>query len=93
MNELAAVCVAISGRVQGVNFRAYTHRHAERLGLVGYVRNLPDRSVEVYAEGSKEKLESLLESLRKGPPASRIVSMTTDWLEYTGKYENFGITF
>jgi acylphosphatase len=92
MSELAALHVKISGRVQGVYFRAFTQRHAASLGLAGYVRNLPDRSVEVHAEGGKEALEQLLETVRKGPPGARVDSVELGWFEYTGKYHQFAVT-
>lgn len=57
----------IEGRVQGVWFRATTRQVAEDLGVVGWVRNLPDGRVEVLAEGSAEQLDKLLEFCRKGP--------------------------
>jgi len=62
----------IEGRVQGVGFRYFTRRTANGLGLSGFVRNLPDGSVEAVAAGSRESLEALEEHLRKGPPASRV---------------------
>lgn len=58
--------------VQGVGFRWYVKRRAERLGLKGWVRNLPGGQVEVVAEGSEEALMELEEVLKKGPPAARV---------------------
>lgn len=58
--------------VQGVGFRWYVKRRAERLGLKGWVRNLPGGQVEVVAEGSEEALRELEEVLKKGPPAARV---------------------
>ena len=92
MSEMAALNVKVSGRVQGVYFRAFTQRHAVSLSLVGYVRNLPDRSVEVYAEGDEETLEQLLETVRQGPPGARVDSVELGWLKYTGKYHQFAVT-
>ena len=60
------------GRVQGVGFREWTRRTAERLGLVGSVRNLPDGAVEVQATGSEEGLRRLEEALPRGPLAARV---------------------
>ena len=58
----------ISGRVQGVNFRYFTRQEALRLGLAGWVRNLPDGRVEVVAEGEEEQVERLIGWCRGGPP-------------------------
>ena len=57
----------VRGRVQGVGYRDYTQRAAHALGLTGYVRNLDDGSVEVYAIGASETLSDLASALRKGP--------------------------
>jgi acylphosphatase len=57
----------VRGRVQGVGFRDYAQRMAGALGVTGYVRNLDDGRVEVYAAGSPEKLSDLAAALRKGP--------------------------
>ena len=58
----------IEGRVQGVWFRASTRQVGDEIGVVGWVRNLPDGRVEVLAEGTSEQLDRLLEFCRKGPP-------------------------
>lgn len=57
----------VGGRVQGVGFRYFTQRTAVRLGLTGWVRNLPDGGVEVEAQGSREVLTSFESALRQGP--------------------------
>lgn len=62
----------VVGRVQGVGFRQWTRRTAERLGLWGTVRNLPDGSVEVRARGTPGALAELEGALRKGPLAARV---------------------
>ena len=62
----------VTGRVQGVGFREWTRRTAERIGLVGSVRNRPDGSVEVQAAGSEEALGRLATMLQKGPPLARV---------------------
>jgi len=64
---LAARRYLVRGRVQGVGFRDYTQRVAAGLGLTGYVRNLDDGRVEVYAAGSPDKLSDLAGALHKGP--------------------------
>ncbi|MBC8170329.1 MAG: acylphosphatase, partial [Anaerolineae bacterium] len=62
----------VRGQVQGVSFRWYTQQTALPLGLTGYARNLPDRSVEVVAEGGRIQLEKLLQFLHVGPPTARV---------------------
>jgi len=62
----------IRGRVQGVGFRWFVMREAERLKLGGYVTNLPDGSVEVVSEGPEASLEMLEQHLRRGPSHARV---------------------
>lgn len=66
----AAALVRVSGRVQGVGFRHWTQGRAARLGLRGWVRNLPDGRVELWARGSAEAVEALLAACAEGPPAA-----------------------
>lgn len=62
----------VHGRVQGVGFRWFVWREAERLGLRGKARNLPDGAVEVIAEGPEKALEELERSLGRGPAMARV---------------------
>jgi acylphosphatase len=62
----------VRGRVQGVGFRWFVEREAHTLGIAGWVRNNPDSSVEVLAQGSKEQLAGLRSRLREGPRAARV---------------------
>ena len=94
MSELASVKITVSGRVQGVYFRGFTVRHARELGLTGYARNMPDRkTVEVHAEGERDKLEQLVEHLKVGPPAARVEEIITDWSGHIGSYSDFKIGY
>jgi len=68
--------VIVSGRVQGVWFRDSMRREAERLGLSGWVRNLPDGSVEAAFEGQPDAVENLTEWCHHGPPGARVTSVT-----------------
>ena len=71
---MTAVCYRclVTGRVQGVFFRASTQREAQRLGVSGYAHNLPDGSVEVLACGEPAAVEQLREWLWQGPPGARV---------------------
>lgn len=65
----------VTGRVQGVGFRSWTGRTARALGLAGWVRNLPDGSVELEAQGSAERMDALREALWKGPMFARVTGV------------------
>lgn len=69
--------IRISGRVQGVFFRAATKEKAVALGLKGVVRNEPDGTVYVEAEGEQTDLQPFLDWLKKGPPGARVENLTT----------------
>lgn len=69
---MSGVCFLVSGKVQGVFFRASTRNEALRLGLNGYARNLADGRVEVVAEGRPEALRELEQWLWQGPPAAQV---------------------
>ncbi|MBA3658064.1 MAG: acylphosphatase [Gemmatimonadales bacterium] len=69
---MSAVRFLVSGDVQGVGFRMFVARHADRLALGGYARNLADGRVEVVADGSDEAITTLEARLRDGPPAARV---------------------
>jgi acylphosphatase len=89
MHQLRAV---VHGRVQGVGFRWFVARRAEERGLGGAVRNLPDGSVEVIAEGAREDLEALLGELRSGPPRARVERVDELWSEGPARHRGFGIS-
>ncbi|MBU1248165.1 MAG: acylphosphatase [Proteobacteria bacterium] len=72
MRELHAI---IHGKVQGVFFRAWTRDTAQALGLCGWVRNLPDGSVETVAQGEETTLKRFERSLHQGPPLSRVIEV------------------
>ena len=69
------VHVIVRGRVQGVFFREYTRRRAEALGLNGWVRNLPDRTVEAVVEGEAGSVEAMLAWLHTGSPQSTVTAV------------------
>ncbi len=65
----------ISGRVQGVGYRAFTKRQADSLGLRGWVRNLKSGQVEALAEGSEFSLEEFIKALKEGPQAAGVTEV------------------
>ena len=71
MGEIARH-VRVTGRVQGVFYRAWTQEQADSLGVTGWVRNCPDGRVEAHVEGEESAVERMIEHLRKGPPSARV---------------------
>ncbi|HEY4215893.1 MAG TPA: acylphosphatase [Gemmatimonadaceae bacterium] len=65
----------VRGRVQGVGFRWFVREAAHRLGLAGWVKNLPDGSVEVVADGDDASIESFRASLREGPAGASVTGL------------------
>ena len=82
----------VKGEVQGVGFRFFLIRHAEGLGLRGWVRNRDDGGVELVAEGPRTDLEHLLRSAREGPRMARVTRVDADWSVATGGLDRFDIT-
>ena len=81
----------ISGRVQGVSYRAYTQREAMQLGLTGWVRNCLDGRVELVAEGEEAALQQLIAWCRQGPPAAIVAEVEAQWDADAGAYRAFDI--
>ena len=75
MGELLRKHVYISGRVQGVGFRWYTRAQARALGLVGWVRNLPDGRVETVFQGPRADVDAMEEWCHTGSPSSNVRSV------------------
>lgn len=89
MRRLHAV---VRGYVQGVGFRMFVQRQAQRLNLTGYVCNQWDgSSVEVVAEGEQIALDQLLVQLQRGPRAARVEHVETTWEPATGEFRFFNI--
>ncbi len=81
----------VHGRVQGVHFRAFTAQQAISLNLTGWVRNLPDGSVEAVFEGSHSDLERMLDILRSGPPSAHVTTIDRDWGQASGEFSAFRV--
>lgn len=85
--------VIITGRVQGVYFRGHTRREAQKYGVNGWVRNLPDGRVEAIFEGEKEDVDRTIESIKMGPPHAKVTDLDLEWLNYDSKFDDFTIRY
>ncbi len=85
------VHLVISGRVQGVWFRASTRRAADEFGVRGWVRNLADGRVEAIAEGDRASLEQLVKWAWQGPPAARVEAVLCRWRPAEGSFTDFSV--
>ncbi len=84
-------CIIISGKVQGVYYRAYTKIHAEKMNVNGYAKNLPDGRVEIVAEGDEFDVLSFIQFIRSGPPSAIIESFDVEWQKAKGEFKDFRI--
>lgn len=91
-DEKIRYAIKVTGRVQGVGFRYSTLNEAKKLGLTGYVKNMPDGSVEIEAEGSKDQLDAFVEWCRGEPGPSYVDSVTVDTLSPSG-YDEFRVKY
>ena len=89
---MIAVHVRVSGRVQGVYYRAFTRERAIALGVKGWVRNVPGGGVEAVLEGERKQVGELLKSMKSGPTGSLVLGMELSELEAKG-YDDFEIEY
>lgn len=89
MKEVKELRVILQGRVQGVSMRKRLSNQAKKLGLKGYVENLPDGTVSVLAQGDESALQRLLAWAQKGEFPAKVKGMTYEWVEPGEKYEDF----
>ena len=87
------VRLIIQGRVQGVWFRDSTRREAVSLGVFGWVRNRPDGSVEVLAEGREDRVRKLVSWCGQGPPAAKVTRVHETNEKWEGEFTSFDILF
>lgn len=87
----AAAHIVVRGRVQGVGYRYYVHRHAAKLGLSGYIRNLYNGDVEVEVEGIRSLIDQLIGLLKLGPRSAEVSDVQVEWKEPTKLYSGFEI--
>ncbi len=88
MNE-SKIKIKIFGYVQGVFFRYTTRKFARNLGLTGYVKNMPDGTVYIEAEGAKDKLNELLEFSKHGPKYARVEKVEYEYSQPTNEFKEF----
>ena len=87
------VRMVVSGRVQGVSYRAFVAAAATNLGVVGYVRNLRSGDVEIVAEGEDSALEELHRAAFEGPPLARVHNITFERNPPSGQFTRFEIRY
>ena len=89
----SAVHMIAHGRVQGVGFRFYVRERAVPFGLKGWVRNLPDGSVEIHAEGKRDMIDLFIAEIRKGPTFGNVSHLEEEWVDPTKSFTGFSIEF
>ena len=89
--DLARIDLIITGRVQGVFYRASALEQAQSLNLTGWVQNLADGSVEVVAEGQRYALEELINWCRHGPPEAAVQDVIVRWGKHQNEFRTFRI--
>jgi acylphosphatase len=92
-NEKIRAHILAFGRVQGVFYRASAKKVADKIGICGCVKNLPDGSVELLVEGEKEKVEKMIDWCKKGPFLAKVNRIEVDWQDYVGDLKNFQILY
>jgi len=90
---MRTIIIKVYGRVQGVFFRYTTRKLARKLGLAGIVKNMPDGSVYIEAEGTEGKLLELLEFANKGPTHAKVEEVIHEFKESENKYKGFDYDF
>lgn len=93
LSPRSAAEIVVEGYIQGVGYRNFTQRKAEKLGLTGYVMNLRDGRVRVRVEGPLECIDDLVRDLERGPPLARVEKVTVTRVPPTGRFASFGIRF
>jgi acylphosphatase len=89
--KASTVRATVKGYVQGVGFRVFVRSAAWRLHLKGFVRNMPDGTLQVVASGPRQSLEKLLSEMWRGPAGAQVHSVDTQWEE--GEAAGVGQTF
>ena len=88
-----AVHLLISGRVQGVFYRYTAQKVATRLGIAGWIKNLPNGRVEAVAVGDASAVDEFIAWCQEGPPGARVEDVETSILDDIPEYQGFSITY
>ncbi|MBI5943810.1 MAG: acylphosphatase [Chloroflexi bacterium] len=90
-NEIVRVHIHVTGRVQGVGFRAHVEYHASLIGVTGWVRNVGYDTVEAVAEGTRAQTDRFVEMVKQGPRASRVDEARIEYETVSGEFKEFGV--
>ncbi|ACN99424.1 acylphosphatase [Sulfurihydrogenibium azorense Az-Fu1] len=85
--------IIFAGRVQGVGFRKFVKKVANQMNVRGFVRNLPDGTVEVLAEADEETLKNFFQAIENGPPLASVNGIRYEFLEKEGGFDEFKIEY
>lgn len=91
--QITPMKLTIKGRVQGVFFRIETQKTARGLNLTGYVKNLPDGSVEAFFQGDNDRVQKMLEWCQTGPPGSRVDHVIPEKVPLLPNCDSFEILY
>jgi acylphosphatase len=91
-DDIVCAHIWVTGRVQGVGFRAHVEYSARQIGgITGWVRNVGYDTVEAVAEGERRDVERFIEMMKEGPRASRVEESRVEWEKPTGEFVEFGV--
>lgn len=91
--SVRAVHLIAHGRVQGVGFRFFVRGHAVSYSVRGWVRNLPDGTVEIYGEAEEAVLRDFIRKIEQGPFFGSVSELSQEWIEQEGNHQHFDIVF
>jgi acylphosphatase len=91
--KVSKIKIKVYGYVQGVFFRYTTRKVARKLGLTGFVKNLPDGTVYIEAEGALDKLNELLDFSKRGPKNAQVEKVEHEFMSSTNEFKGFDYEF
>jgi len=88
---LQEALITITGRVQGVGYRAWAQHQAVKMGVCGYVKNTPDDAVEILAQADEKTLKEFIAKCKEGPATGKVEKVKVEKREITQKYAGFAM--